>query len=127
MQNIEFIVSLAASCLGLLVTATTFIVKFIKSLKEKRTAQNTIKICDALSSFVAAAEKFTNYSGAEKKEFALTRVNQFAISNKMPFDIKLIESKLEELVSLTKQVNAKERMQSLVEDKNFNSYLTVNR
>jgi len=109
MQNLPTIISISCTALGLLVTAITFIVRFIKSLKEKRLAQDTLKICEALKGFVASAEKFLNYSAQEKKEFALTKANQFAIDNKIPFNAAFIGDKIEELVRLSKQVNVRDK------------------
>ena len=51
------------------------------------------------------AEQFTNYSGEEKKEYVMTRVNQFALENKIKFDSEAVNEKIEELIGLSKKVN----------------------
>jgi len=109
MENLTAIISISCTALGLLVTTITFIVRFARSLKEKRAAQNTLKLCEALTGFISAAEKFSNYSGNEKKEFVLTRANRFTMDNKLPFDIAFVEGKIEELMRLSKEVNQREK------------------
>jgi len=126
MQNLPTIISISCTALGLLVTAITFIVRFIKSLKEKRLAQDTLKICEALKGFVASAEKFLNYSANEKKEFALTKANQFAIDNKMAFNAAFIGGKIEELIRLSKEVNVRDKDRFNFNHNNFNNSNNLN-
>ena len=57
--------------------------------------------------FIVEAEKFINYTGIEKKNYVMTRLNQYAIANDIKFDQEEISNKIEELVELTKQVNKK--------------------
>jgi len=108
MEQIITIISISCTALGFLATAVTFITRFVKSVKERKKAQDLIKLCDALAPFIAQAESFLNYSGKEKKEFVLTKANQFAIENKIVFDTKLVNEKIEELVRLTREVNFRE-------------------
>ena len=109
MQNLTTIITLASASVGLFVTAVTFIGKFIRSAKAKKQALQTIRVCDAIVPFIRQAEEFTNYGGQEKKEFVMTKVNQFAIQNKIHFNAALIGDKIEELVRLTKEVNKREK------------------
>jgi len=109
MEHITTILSLACTIAGLLATAVTFIAKFIKSTKAKRIAEQTIRICDAVLPFIRQAENFKHYSGTEKKEFVMTKANQFCIEQKMPFNTELISSKIEELLKLTREVNRREK------------------
>ena len=62
--------------------------------------------------FIREAEKFTAYSGAEKKAFVMTKANQFALKNNLAFYEEQVSEKVEELVTLTKQVNIKTREKS---------------
>ena len=109
MKELEIIISLAGTAIGLLVTAATFLVKFIKNAKAKRIAEQTIKIGNAVLPYIKQAEGFTHYNGAEKKEYVLTKANQFAIEQGIAFDAALVGGKIEELVKLTKEVNKRDK------------------
>ena len=104
-ENLEIILSIAGTALGLLITTVTFLSKFLKSAKAKKIAENVIKISEAMIPYIEQAETFVNYSGAEKKEYVLTKANRFAIDNGIKFDAEAVSEKIEELVELTKKVN----------------------
>ncbi|MDE6677254.1 MAG: hypothetical protein K2K12_06065 [Clostridia bacterium] len=108
MENLELILSIAGTALGLLVTTITFLSKFIRNTKAKLALENVVKIGNAIIPYIEEAEKFTHYSGEEKKQFVITKANQFAIKNNIAFDEKAVSIKIEELVSLTKQVNTRD-------------------
>lgn len=105
MQNLEYILSLAGTAFSLLAASITFMFKFIVALKAKKESLTREKINDALPSLIEEAEKFIHYSGTEKKEYVLTKINQFAIENNLKFNIQFVSDKIEELVELSKQVN----------------------
>lgn len=107
MENLEIIISVAGAALGLLVTTVTFLSKFIRNAKGKKIAENIIKIGNAMIPYIQEAETFLNYSGEEKKQYVMTKANQFAIDNNIPFDAEAVSDKIEELIGLTKQVNVK--------------------
>jgi len=107
MNEVEIFISLAGTILGLLITIITFIVKLVRSSKSKKGLEQTIRISNAVLSFIRDAENFTHYSGIEKKEYVMTKANQFAIENKIVFNQNQVSEKVEELVALTKQVNCK--------------------
>lgn len=109
MENLELIISLASAVLGLLVTTATFLTKFIKNARLKKAAQQTIEICNALIPYVEQAETFVNYSGEEKKEFVMTKANQYAVENGIKFDKELVDKEVEVLVKLSKEVNKREK------------------
>jgi len=109
MEHIATIITLASAAAGLLCTSLTFLVRLLKAAKDKKRALQTIRICDAVLPFIRQAEGFVNYSSLEKKAFVMTKANQFAIEQKIPFNTELIDSKIEELVKLTKEVNRRER------------------
>ena len=97
------------TAVSFLVTALTFILKFIQSAKAKRVAEQTIKIGNAVLPYIKQAEEFIHYSGTEKKEFVMTKANQFAIEQGIPFNFEIVSQKVEELVKLTKEVNRREK------------------
>jgi hypothetical protein len=107
LKNIEIILSLAGTSLGLFITVLTFVMKTIKSVKAKKALEQAIKIGNAVLPFIREAEKFTSYTGLEKKAYVMTKANQFALSNRIPFKEIQVSEKIEELVALTKQVNIK--------------------
>jgi hypothetical protein len=109
LEELEVMLFVGGTVLGLAGTALTFIVKFVKSAKAKRRAEQLAKIGDALIPYIEQAEKFTHYSGAEKKEYVLTKANRFAMEKGFEFNAAEAEAKLEELVALSRQVNARDK------------------
>lgn len=123
MEDLKIILSLAGTILGLIITSLTFLVKFINNVKAKKIAEQAIEISNAILPFIKEAEKFTNFSGAEKKEYVLTKANQFALVNNILFDEDKISEKIEELVTLTKTVNAKTKQEKTESAAQQNSWL----
>ena len=109
MENLSLILSTIATAVGFLVTTLTFLLKFIKNAKAKKIAENVITIGNAIIPYIEQAESFINYSGAEKKEFVMTKANQFAINNGIEFNAGLVSAKIEELVKLSKEVNSRDK------------------
>ena len=109
MKDMEIILSISGTALGFLATAVTFMLKFIKNAKEKRACEQVIKISSAVIPYIEQAESFAHYSGAEKKEYVMTKANQFAITHGITFNAKLVSQKIEELVKLTKEVNKRDK------------------
>lgn len=107
MEKLELILSLAGAAIGLLITTLTFVVKFCKSVKARKVAEQTIEIANAVLPYIEQAEKFINFSGEEKKEYVMTKANQYAIAKGIEFDAEAVSNKVEELIFLTKQVNIK--------------------
>ena len=106
-ENLEIILSLAGTILGLLITVLTFWVKMINNSKAKKIAEEAIRIGNSVLPYIKEAEKFVSYSGEEKKAYVMTKANQFAIENNIPFNEEKVSEKIEELVELTRQVNTK--------------------
>jgi hypothetical protein len=109
MEKLEIILSLSGTGLGLLITAVTFMAKFIKNSKAKKAAESVVEIGNAVLPYIKQAETFINYSGAEKKEYVITKANQFALEHGIRFDAASVAVKVEELVKLTKEVNKREK------------------
>lgn len=114
MENFELIVSLAGAALGLFITTATFLAKFVKNAKLKKAAEQTIEICNAILPYIEEAETFVNYSGEEKKEFVMTKANQYALEHGIKFDKELVSNEIEELVKLSKTVNSREQNEKKV-------------
>ena len=110
---VQQIITVISTALPLIAGIITFILKFIKSEKGKRALQQTLKIVETLQPLVRQAEEFSHYTGVEKREFVLTKANQFAIDNKLPFDREKIAEAIDMLVETTKKVNARETRAAL--------------
>ncbi len=105
MENLELILSLAGTALSLFIACVLFIVKIIRGYITKKKLKNSYVLLDAVAPLMEIAEQFTHYSGEEKKEYVMTRVNQFALENKIKFDSEAVNEKIEELIGLSKKVN----------------------
>ena len=115
MENLELILSLAGTCVGLIIAIATVIVKYVGSTKARKTAERTIEICNAILPYIEQAETYVHYSGEEKKEYVMTKANQYAIENGIVFNKQAVSAKVEELVELTKEVNARDNDKTITE------------
>lgn len=104
-MSIEIIKSLVCTALGIIITFITFILKVIKKNKIIKKSDGLISVLSILEAEIIEAEKNTNYTGEEKKNYVLTRINQYMIDHNLKFNKEYIEAKLEELIELTKEVN----------------------
>lgn len=107
-ENIHLYLSILAPMLTLLCTTVVFLQKFVKNKKLKRVLEKTEQITREIIPCITEAERFVNYSGAEKKEYVMTKINQYALENHIKFNQEEISKRIEELVSLTKEVNVKD-------------------
>lgn len=71
------------------------------------TLWNTLS--EELPKFIIEAEEFANYSGKEKKEFVKTKLAVYALNNKIRFNEEIFDESIDEIVDLTKKVNAREK------------------
>lgn len=104
-MDLEFIFSMIGTCLGIIITILTFIIKMSKNTKVRKKAEKLLLLTNQINTFVKEAEGFTNYSGSEKKNYVLTKMNQFSIDNKIKYDEDYVSNKIEELIDTTKVVN----------------------
>lgn len=108
MENLELIVSLAATAASTLIACVTFIVKAVRAIRARVKSEGKTALLDAVAAAVEAAEALTNYSGAEKKAYVIMKMNKFAIENGIEFDLEAVSEKIEQLVELSKRVNKRE-------------------
>ena len=101
------VLSLAGTALSLLITSIIFVVRLVKAVREKRNMQSSSFLYETVAPLMEIAENFSNYSGEEKKQFVLTKVNQFAIENGLKFDAETTAAQVEKLIELSKKINAK--------------------
>ena len=96
---------IVSALLGIVITAIGFIIPLCKSEKAKKVANSALKITEVLKDGIIEAEKFVNYTGAEKKEYVITKANQYAIKNNIDFNEEAVSEEIETLVDLTRKVN----------------------
>lgn len=119
MENIEEIATAVSTCIGILATISGLVIPLVKNVKAKNKLTALNKFASVLQNLISDAECFSNFTGEEKKEYVLTKANRYAIENKIDFDEEAISAKIEELIDLSKKVNAKTTMDSST-DKNLN-------
>ncbi len=110
MENItnwEMILSLAGTVLSLIFTCLICFIKMLLNRKQKRVIEDRVALLDAVAPLMEIAETFSNYTGQEKKEYVLTKINQLAIENGVKFNAQEVSEKIEELIKLSWEVNAK--------------------
>ncbi len=100
---------IAAAALPFIITATAYIAANAKNKKKKVQAENWNKIAKAAQVYVTDAEQFLNFAGSEKKEWVLTKINQYAIEKKIQFDARQASALIEDIVQLSKKVNGRDK------------------
>jgi hypothetical protein len=105
MEDLELYLSVAGTIIGLLITTITFLSKFITNLKARKKLENLLSFTNAIQGFIKEAEQFVHYTGAEKKAYVMTSVEQIALNKKVKLNIEAVSAKIDELVDLTKKVN----------------------
>lgn len=105
MENVKELITIISAVLGLLATVTGFLIPLVKTVRAKNKLTAINKLTAQLQSFIMDAEQLVNYTGAEKKEYVLTKANRFAIDNHLPYNEQEIGDKIEELITVSKTVN----------------------
>ena len=113
-MTLELFISLAGTVVSLIVTTITFFAKYLKNKKAKIIAENVVEIGNAILPLISQAEKLVNYTGEEKKEYVMTLIRQYAFNKNLTFDYQEVSDKVDELVSLTKEVNVKEVKNNII-------------
>lgn len=108
MEHLEWILSIAGTVLSLVILCVSFLIKLLQSIRARKREQGQTTLLDAVAPIVEIAEAFEGYSGEEKKEYVITKVNQFAIENGIEFNLEVVSKKIEELIELSKKVNKRE-------------------
>ncbi len=108
MEKLRILLSFGAPMLGLLSTCIIIFKKYIKNNKLRKALVKSEEILNHLIPCVTEAENYIHFSGEEKKEYVMTKINQYAIDNNITFDERVISDKIEELINMSKKVNAHE-------------------
>ena len=112
LDNLQVLLSFLGSILGLLFTSIIFLKKFIKNKKLKNILEKAEQITKEIIPCIIEAEQFVNYTGDEKKNYVMTKINRFAIENDIDFNFDYVSEKIEELILLSKQVNNNSKNQN---------------
>lgn len=107
MEDLKIILSITTSIMVILSTILTLLVKAIKNNKTKKTLQGVLSCTNQLIPLIQEAERFINYTGEEKKEYVITRINKYMKENNIKMCDDELSNKIDELVLLTKNVNYK--------------------
>lgn len=114
-MNLELFLSLLGTLLGFAISLLTLILKLSKNKKVRKAAEQLLIITDQLNQCILEAEQFKNYTGQEKKNYVLTKMNQFSIDNHIQYDQEYISNRLEEMIHLTKNVNQNSKKKDWLE------------
>lgn len=123
MKDLQLYLSIIGTSLGLLITTITFLLKFIKSSRGKKAAQTVLKVTSEIIPLIEEAETFINYTGKEKKAYVTTKIIQLVNNLKITIEQEKISEIIEDLVSLTKKVNAISRSTKELQRLNDNQSL----
>ena len=85
------------------------ITRLTKSRKLRKLSEDYIKVEVVIENLLKNAEDFFNFSGAEKKEWVKTKVNQFCLENRIFYTENIVDETIERLINLTKNVNKREK------------------
>ena len=105
LENIELFLSVIGAFLSLVVAIIICAIKFMKTIKSTQSLKDVSDILDAVGPIMEIAESFVNYTGAEKKNFVLTQVEQLASENGITINASIVSDKIEELIQLSKKIN----------------------
>lgn len=108
MNNLWICISIISVIAILIIAVIVCVAILIKLTMTKKKLIAQTDLLSAVGPIMEIAEKFDNYSGAEKKEYVITRVQQFAVENKLNYDSKTVSDKIEELINFSKKVNNKQ-------------------
>ena len=111
MENIQIILSIAGAALGLLVTTITFLTKLIRAIKTRNKEAAKNLLTQGVIAAVQFAEQIKSKTGSAltgeaKKSIALNETKSFCAQHKIKFDEESVSEMIEEVVALTKAVNA---------------------
>lgn len=113
-SNIQTIIGLVTLLITLAAFTLRLYAKYTTNKKAKAAAESLAakldvykQVASKINEWVEQAELFAGYAGAEKKQYVLTKVNQYCIDNKIEYDADMVSGLIESAVALTKSVNAR--------------------
>lgn len=106
-ETIDIVIKCCTTALSVILAVLT-VINGIKSGKWKKlfTSETTQRNCIyILLEIMQEAEKFVNYSSEEKKQYVLTKFNQYCIDNNITYEKELTDNNIETLIDFSKKVN----------------------
>ena len=107
-ETIIAICSLIGTILSILGIFFSLLAK-TKNKKARNIAERMLKVIDFSKDAVKMAEQFTNFTGKEKKEYAMTLVKQCCIECGIPINDEEISNNIEDVISISKSINFREQ------------------
>ena len=108
-QLIVYLVSLALTLIGLLLT----LLSRSKNVKLKKIASKSLEVLAFCQDAVELAEGLTNFTGEEKKEYAMTQVMKLCIRHGIEIDEEEISSDIERIIDISKKINKREEKKTV--------------
>ena len=105
MEEIRMYVSYITPILTIICSFLIFLKNKIKKKQVSKMVEKTEELMKRIIPYIEEAERFTNFSGEEKKEYVMTKLKGYAINFGIDFDENSISNKVEELIELSKKVN----------------------
>jgi hypothetical protein len=103
------IIAAVSAAIGVLATGVPFFIGFLRKARQLVKERNWAKISAILPTLITQAEGFTNYLGAEKKEYVKSRLAVYAVKHRIAFDEGKFDETIDGIVKLTKEVNVREK------------------
>ena len=107
-MTFEQLIQIISAGAGFLLFLIGFIIALVKAVKEKNLEKVQNILTSAAKEAVTYAEKIPGISGETKKTIAMTKMNQTFIDNNVQYDESAASDAIEDVIALSKQVNAKD-------------------
>lgn len=104
--NLELIVSGIIFIFYLLIQLVKLFIS-IRNNKKNNISNNNELVNNKLIELIEEAEGLFD-NGIIKKEFVLESINDFLVANNISFDVNSIDQTIEQIISLSKNINYKE-------------------
>lgn len=110
MKQILEAYEMIVAILSMIAFVLTLILKHTKSKKLKRALKNITLIEQVLREAMYQAEVLKNFTGSERREYVMTKVNQYCIAHHIEYQEEEILQAIEDNITLSKRINQKEEL-----------------
>lgn len=108
-EHLDIILNVVYALCGVVAAVLGLIIPLVKNSKAKKALQTSLKVLNFIESAVPEAEKFLNYTGAEKKEWVKAQAMKFCVENRIEYTEAQIDEFIEQVITLSKTVNARDK------------------
>ena len=107
-ETIQWVIKGVYIAMALALAISNVVAFFKKGKWKKMFKKENIKLytLNVLMQFMEEIEQFKDFSSEEKKEFVLTKFNQYCIDNGYEFNAELTDENVEKLIEFSKVVNS---------------------